>query len=191
LLFGAGLPQLARLAGEAKSYAERLFDYLEIDRLDDKGAYAALVEPAKRESVEFEQDALQMIMRETQRYPFFLQVWGSYVWEVASSSPITSDDVRIATKRAIEALDQGLFKMRFDRLTKRQQKYALALASFGSTPATSTAVANVLGIDVKQAAPIRDEVIKKGMAYSPSRGIVAFTVPKFDAFLKRKYLDQQ
>ena len=90
LLFGAGLPQLARLAGEAKSYAERLFDYPEIDRLDPTSARAALVQPAKRESVVYKEDALSIILNETDGYPYFLQVWGFHAWEVAPSSPITS-----------------------------------------------------------------------------------------------------
>lgn len=185
LFFGAGLPQLAKLAGDAKTYAERLFDYPEIGSLDAKSARAALVEPAKRESVVYEDDALDIILKETDGYPFFLQVWGSHAWEVAPSSPITSEHAKSATERAIAALDKGFFKIRLNRLTGRQQEYARAMAELGPSPATSTAVAEVLGITVKQAAPIRDEVIKKGMAYSPSRGLVAFTVPKFDEFIKR------
>jgi hypothetical protein len=182
LFFGAGLPQLA---GDAKSYAERLFDYPEIDRLDAKSARRALVEPARRESVVYDDDALDIILKETDGYPFFLQVWGSHVWEVAPSSPITSEHAKLATKRATTALDKGFFKVRLDRLTERQQEYACAMAELGPSPATSTAVAEVLGVTVKQAAPIRDEVIKKGMAYSPKRGLVAFTVPKFGEFMKR------
>lgn len=185
LFFGAGLPQLAKLAGDAKTYAERLFDYPEIDRLDEKSARKALVEPAKREAVLFEDDALDIILKETEGYPFFLQIWGSHTWEIAPSSPITSEHVKAATKRATEALDKGFFKVRLERLTNRQQEYVRAMAELGPSPATSTSVANVLGVTVKQAAPIRDEVIKKGMAYSPKRGLVAFTVPKFDEFMKR------
>jgi hypothetical protein len=189
LFFGAGLPQLAKLAGEAKSYAERLFDYPEIDRLDEKSARAALVEPAKRESVAYEKAALDIILKETYGYPFFLQVWGSHIWEIAPSSPFTADHAKMATNRAISALDGGFFKVRLDRLTNRQQDYARAMAEIAPSPATSTTVAKVLGLTVKQAAPIRDELIKKGIAYSPRRGLVAFTVPKFDEFLKRRIPD--
>jgi len=185
LFFGAGLPQLAKLAGDAKSYAERLFDYPSIDRLDDDSARSALVEPAKRESAVYEDGALDIILKETGCHPFFLQVWGSHIWEIAPSSPFTSDHAKLATKRAISALDTGFFKVRLDRLTDRQREYARAMAAMSPSPATSTAVANLLGLTAKQAAPIRDELIKKGIAYSPSRGIVAFTVPKFDAFMKR------
>lgn len=185
LLFGAGLPQLAKLAGEAKSYAERLFDYPEIGRLNPRDARKALIEPAKRESVLFEKNALDIILKETEGYPFFLQVWGACAWEVAPSSPITAKHAKMATKRSIEALDKGFFKVRFDRLTKRQRRYARAMAELGPAPANSTAVAKVLGMTVNQAAPIRAEIIKNGVAYSPSRGLVAFTVPKFDEFMKR------
>lgn len=185
IFFGAGLPQLAHLAGDAKSYSERLFMYPGVGPLDAEGARRALVEPALREDVVYEEDALKIILEETEGYPFFLQVWGSHVWQEAEASPITAADAMKASKQAIKALDESFFKVRFDRLTERQQLYARAMAEFGNTPANSSAVANLLGLTVKQAAPIRDEVIKKGMAYSPKRGLVAFTVPKFDEYMKR------
>ena len=185
LFFGAGLPQLAQLAGDAKSYSERLFAYPGVGPLDHDGACRALVEPARREGVEFEAEALDIILEETEGYPFFLQVWGSHVWQVAKASPITAADACEASKRAVAALDESFFKVRFERLTERQQHYARAMAEFGNEPANSTAVASLLGMTVKKAAPVRDEVIKKGMAYSPKRGLVAFTVPKFDEFMKR------
>jgi len=185
LFFGAGLPQLAKLAGDTKSYAERLFDYPDIDKLDSKSAKQALVKPAKKESVTYEPNALTSILEETDCYPFFLQVWGSHVWEVAPASPITIKHVKEATKRAQFALDKGFFKVRFDRLTERQQDYARAIAEVGHLPATSTEVASILRISIKKAAPIRDEIIKKGMAYSPSRGLISFSVPKFEEFIRR------
>jgi hypothetical protein len=185
ICFGAGLPQLARLAGEAKSYAERLFDFPRVDRLNPDSARVALVEPARRESVEFDDDALDVILSETECYPFFLQVWGYHAWEIAPSSPITLEHAKEATERAVAALDEGFFKVRLDHLTARQQDYARAMAELDSLPVTSTAVADVLGVTARQAAPIRRDLIRKGTAYSPERGLVAFTVPKFDEFMIR------
>jgi hypothetical protein len=185
LFFGAGLPQLARLAGEAKSYSERLFEFPEVGRLDDDSARAALVEPARREGVDFDDDALDAILEQTDGYPFFLQVWGYYTWEVAEASPITSKHVEEASSRAIEFLDEGFFRVRIDRLSARQLKYARALAEFNSLPASSAAVAEEMGITIQQAAPIRSELMKKGTIYGPQRGMTAFTVPKFDEFLRR------
>lgn len=185
LFFGAGLPQLTRLAGDAKSYAERLFLYPEVDRLDAAGAARALRKPATDEGVAYEDKAVEIILEETQGYPFYLQVWGYHAWEIAPQSPISARHAREATRLATAELDRGFFKVRLDRLTQRQQEYIRAMAELGDRPATSTEVAHVLGISVKQAAPIRDEIIKKGMAYSPQRGRIAFTVPQFGSFLRR------
>lgn len=185
LLFGGGLPQLAKLAGDAKSYAERLFDYPPIGPLDDDGARLALTAPAEREGVKYAADALDYIVRETGGYPYYLQVWGAKCWEVAAKSPITLADSKRATDAAVAALDEGLFKVRLARLTDRQKSYARAMAEFGAEPINSSDVANVLGLSLSQAAPIRDELIKKGMAYSPERGLIGFTVPKFDDYMRR------
>ncbi len=185
LLFGAGLPQLVALAGEAKSYAERLFFFREIGSLSPDAARRALTEPARREGVTIDSGAVDAILAETEGYPYFLQLLGYFAWEAASKSPITQGDVEVATAEATRALDSGFFSVRLERLSERQREYVFALARLGSGPASSTAVADELGISVKQAAPARSEVIKKGVAYSPRRGLVAFTVPKFDEYLRR------
>jgi hypothetical protein len=185
LLFGGGLPQLAKLAGDAKSYAERLFDYPPIGPLDDASARLALTAPAERELVSYTLDALDYVVEQTGRYPFFLQVWGSHCWEAAAKSPITLDDAKQASVRATSALDEGIFKVRLARLTERQKAYARVMAEFGAEPVSSSDVARRLGLGLSQAAPIRDELIKKGMAYSPERGLIGFTVPKFDEFMRR------
>jgi len=185
LMFGAGLPQLAKLAGDAKSYAERLFDYPPIGPLSDEGARQALASPAEREKVKYAPDALDFVVEQTGRYPFFLQVWGQHCWEAAAKSPITLADAKTASIAATAALDEGIFKVRLARLTERQKAYARAMAEFGPEPVNSSDVANALNLSLSQAAPIRDELIKKGMAYSPERGLIGFTVPKFDDHLRR------
>ncbi len=190
LLFAAGLPQLVTLAGEAKSYAERLFFFREIGSLSPAAARCALVEPARREGVTIEPGAVDAILAETDGYPYFLQLLGYFAWEVACRSPITLEDVEVATAESTRALDSGFFSIRLERLSERQRQYVFALARLGQGPASSTAVADELGISVKQAAPARSEVIKKGVAYSPKRGLVAFTVPKFDEYLRRMELSQ-
>ncbi|MBI3437995.1 MAG: ATP-binding protein [Proteobacteria bacterium] len=185
LLFGGGLPQLAKLAGDAKSYAERLFDYPPIGPLEAAAARQALVEPAKREGVGYAKDALDYVIEQTGGYPFFLQVWGSHCWDVATKSPISLADAKRAGANAVAALDEGLFKVRLARLTERQKSYARAMAEFAEEPINSSNVANALGLSLSQAAPIRDELIKKGMAYSPERGLIGFTVPMFADYMRR------
>src|SRR3989344_2827762 len=177
VLIGAGLPQLVAKAGRATSYAERLFDYPELGPLKKEDAKSALQTPAKHEGASFTQDAIDEIIRVTEGYPYFLQEWGYQAWN-------------IATKASIQRLDQGFFRVRFDRLTPREKEYLYALAELGTTPQRSGDVAEILGIDVKNAAPLRNNLIKKGMIYSPKHGDTAFTVPLFEGFLKRMMRDK-
>jgi hypothetical protein len=185
ILFGAGVPQLAALAGEAKSYAERLFDYPEVGPLSDDAAREAIVSPIQREGVEIDFEAVRLIVQKTQAYPYFLQEWGSHAWDVATLSPISILDVEDATVKALRALDTGFFRVRLDRLTPREKDYMRAMADLGAGPHRSGEIAQQLGIDVTAAAPLRNGLIKKGMVYSPQHGDTAFTVPMFDEFMKR------
>ncbi len=185
VFFGAGLPQLAGLAGEAKSYAERLFDYPSIGPLDDPDAREALRAPAQREGVDYEDAALAEIVRRTQGYPYFLQEWGKHAWNAATSSPITQADAERATQRAIQQLDEGFFRVRLDRLTPREKDYLRAMAELGPGPHRSGEIAEKMGVKVQSVGPLRANLIGKGMIYSPAHGDTAFTVPMFDEFMRR------
>lgn len=185
ILFGAGLPQVAALAGEAKSYAERLFDYPEVGPLDPVAARSAILEPIEGEGEAIAVDALEKIRVVTEGYPYFLQEWGKHSWNTADRSPITALDVERAGHLAMEALDRSFFRVRFDRLTPREQDYLRAMAALGPGPHRSGDIADALGIKVQQAGPLRNGLIKKGMIWSPAHGQTAFTVPMFDDFMKR------
>lgn len=185
VMFGAGLPQLIGLTGKAKSYAERLFTFQEIGALQRADAIEALRSPIEREGASIETVALDEVIRDTEGYPFFLQEWGSHAWNIADSSPITLSHVRAAKRVAIDELDRGFFRVRFDRLTPSEKDYLRAMAELGRGPHRSGDIAAKLGRPVEQVAPIRAKVITKGMAYAPSHGDTAFTVPMFDEFMKR------
>lgn len=189
VLFGAGLPQLAALAGDAKSYAERLFDFREVGPLPYDAAKAAIVEPLRREKVKITMGALNRIVGDTNGYPYFLQEWGSQSWNVAVASPIDEKDVKKAAAKALAELDRGFFRVRLERLTPREKDYARAMAALGSGPHRSGEIAQELGIDVTKAGPLRNGLIKKGMIYSPQHGDAAFTVPMFDEFMRRSIPD--
>jgi hypothetical protein len=185
IVFGAGLPQLAALAGEARSYAERLFDYPAVGPLDRSAAARAIREPIRSEDAEIEPAALDEIVRHTEGYPYFLQEWGSHAWDAAPASPITVGDVARATGEALRALDRGFFRVRLDRLTPREKDYVRAMAELGPGPHRSGDIAALLGVRVTTVGPLRNGLIRKGMIYSPQHGDTAFTVPMFDAFMKR------
>jgi AAA ATPase-like protein len=184
-LVGAGLPQLRGLAGEAKSYAERLFDYPTIGALSEPEAKLAILKPAHDEKVDFTEDAVAEILSQTRGYPYFLQEWGKHAWDVSERSPISLADVRTASIEAVAALDESFFRVRFDRLTPAEKKYLRAMAELGSGPHRSGDIATMLGKTVNNLGPRRDSLIVKGMIWSPSHGDTAFTVPLFDEFMKR------
>jgi hypothetical protein len=186
VVIGAGLPQLVGLAGKSKSYAERLFDYPQIGALATEDAVAALVEPARREGVAYDTDAVAEAVRMTNGYPYFLQEWGYHSWNAASGSPISKDDVKIATQSALSSLDESFFRVRFDRLTPREKAYLFAMAGLGPGPHRSGDIAARLEVAVESIAPVRSSLIKKGMVFSPAHGDTAFTVPMFDEYLSRQ-----
>ena len=189
IAFGAGLPQLAGLAGEAKSYSERLFEYPEVGPLAAEAAKDAIREPMRREGVNISEGALDQIVEKTRGYPYFLQEWGYHAWNVATSSPVTPEDAERATADALERLDKGFFRVRLDRLTPREKDYVRAMAALGPGPHRSGEIAQRLSMDVTTAGPLRNGVIKKGMVYSPQHGDTAFTVPMFDEFMRRSMPD--
>ena len=188
-LVGAGLPQLRGQMGRAKSYAERLFDFVEVGALEADAARRAVEVPARAEGVEYMDDALASIVEATEGYPYFLQEWGKHAWDVAVASPITGEDVQLASRLATAALDEGFFRVRLERLTPRQRQYLRAMAELGAGPHRSGDIAAALGTGSPSLAPTRSGLIEKGMVWSPGHGDTAFTVPLFDRFMRRMLPD--
>lgn len=184
-LVGAGLPQLRGRMGRAKSYAERLFDFPEVGALPESAAKVAIGKPIDEQGIAIDADALARIVDETHGYPYFLQEWGKHAWDAAAASPITLDDVVAASSTALAALDESFFRVRFDRLTPAERKYLRAMAELGPGPHRSGDVAEELDRKVTSLGPMRNQLIAKGMIWSPSHGDTAFTVPLFDAFMRR------
>ncbi len=185
VLAGAGLPQLPGQLGKARSYAERLFELPEIGKLDPDDAAKAIDCPARALGVRFEPAGVELIVAESQGYPYFLQEWGYHTWNAAPADPITGNDVHAARADVIDKLDRDFFRVRYDRLTRKEREYLQAMAEIGPGPHRSGDIAAELGVQVNSVAPRRSGLISKGVIYSPAHGETAFTVPLFDNFLKR------
>ena len=188
-LFGAGLPQLAALAGAAKSYAERLFEYVAVGPLDLPGAREAIALPVRAGGADITPEALEAIAARTEGYPYFLQEWGKQTWDVAPGPQIQAADVEAASAITLSDLDGGFFRVRYDRLTPAERDYLRAMAQLGCGPHRSGAIAQALGVNVSAVGALRSTLITKGMIYSPAHGDTAFTVPMFDAFMRRAMPD--
>jgi AAA ATPase-like protein len=185
VLLGAGLPILAGLAGESKSYAERLFSFPDVGALSASDSAKALQDPATAAGVAFESTALDEVFRLTKGYPYFVQEWGYQAWNLADSSPITKQIVKRATATVIPRLDQNFFRVRYDRLTPSEKNFLRAMAELGPGAHRTGDIADALGVKVTSLGPVRARLIKKGMIYSPAHGDMAFTVPLFNEFMIR------
>ena len=185
LLIAAGLPVLPGLAGESKSYAERLFNFPNIGELSKEDAYKAIRDPALVAGVDFEEKALEKIYEMTHGYPYFLQEWGYKTWNKAQSNPITYMTVNLATQEVIEQLDNNFFRVRFDRLTSGERNFLRTMAELGEGPYKAGDIADKCHVKVSALSSTRANLMKKGMIYSPSYGYIAFTVPLFDQFMRR------
>jgi AAA ATPase domain len=189
-LVGAGLPQIPRLFGEAKSYSERLFRFPRIGELDPQtDAREALVLPARNQDIEYDSDAVDLIVEYTQGYPYFLQECGKTLWDEASASPISRREAQQVLPLVEARLDEGFFRVRAERTTELELKYLYAMAELGTAAHRSSEVAEHIDRTTEQAGPIRSRLIDKGLLYTPGHGLAAFTVPKFDRYMLRAHAD--
>jgi len=185
VLIAAGLPVLPALAGESKSYAERLFSFPAVAALSKEDAMKALQEPAQAVGVAFEPHALHEVYRLTRGYPYFLQEWGYQAWNHADKSPIPLRIIKKATATVTMRLDENFFKVRYNRLTPGERRFLRAMAELGPGAQRTGDVAEILEVKLMSLGPVRANLIRKGMIYSPAYGDMAFTVPLFDEFMKR------
>ncbi len=184
IVVGAGLPHLPAVLSSAKSYSERLFRYLLVDRLDPDAADQALTVPAQREGVEFTGEALAALRDAADGFPYFIQAYGKVAWDAAPQSPITASDVRLASPAAEAELAVGFFGSRYERATPAEREYMRAMAALGDRPVGTAEIAGALGRRPSSLSPARDALIKKGLVFSAERGSVAFTVPHFGRYLR-------
>ncbi|MFC9968016.1 AAA family ATPase [Nocardia ignorata] len=186
IVVGAGLPHLPAVLSASKSYSERLFSYHRIDRLDRESADQALIAPAEREEVKFTSEALDSLYQRADGYPYFVQAYGKAAWDQAPESPITAEDVAVASPAAEEELAVGFFGSRYERATPAEREYMRAMADLAGDdgPVATAAVAAELGRKPASVSPARDGLIKKGLIYSAERGTIGFTVPHFGRYLR-------
>lgn len=188
MFVGAGLPSLPAQLAEATSYAERLWDYRTIGLLGPDESRVALLLPAQDRGVDWADDGLGLAVDSASGYPYFLQAVGKHVWDNARSSPIVRDDVQVGLAAARSEVDQGLYRSRWERATPAQRDVMRHMAALGG--AGAVAIADVAAAMHKRRSSdlsvARNDLINKGLVYSPERGLLAFTVPGMHDFIARQ-----
>ncbi|GAA1406217.1 hypothetical protein GCM10009614_05500 [Glutamicibacter uratoxydans] len=185
-IIGTGLPNLPAKLTEARSYAERLFEYRIIGELDDDAARESLTGPAGQMGQSYSSEALEALIKETGNYPYFLQEFGSAMWTVATASPFSVQNAQAAVALGRARLDSGFFPARWERATPSERAYMSAMATDGDRESRSADISQRLDKSAQALAPMRASLISKGIIYSPQRGYVAFTVPGMADFIDRQ-----
>ncbi len=185
-VIGAGLPNLPARLANAKSYAERLFDYRPLGKLDESTAAEALVQPAADVGVEWERAALDIVVEASGGYPYFVQQFGSSTWESAAGSTIVATDAEHGVRLGRAVLDGGFFRARWDRATATERLYMRAMARDAGADSSTSDIAERLDRSMKNLGPVRAGLIAKGLIYAPEYGAVAFTVPGMAEFITRQ-----
>jgi hypothetical protein len=182
----AGLPTLPGVLAKSKSYAERLYEYKELQPLSPADAAAALIEPALQRGVKWAKEAVAEITLVSRGYPYFLQEYGSAGWLVASRSPITFQDAKLAIEQATLALDEGFFRSRWDKVSDSQRAYLRAMALDNDGVSLTKDISERLNLEPGALSPRRAELIRKGLIYAPRTGEVSFSVPLMAGFIQRQ-----
>lgn len=186
IFFGAGLPKILKMAGDVKSYSERLFDFVNIDSLLKPDATDAIIKPAIKLGVEYEPDAIEFIFQETGGYPYFIQEFGEQVWGKINENKLITYKSAIETlPKFLKKLDESFFKVRYDRTTPKEKEFMFAMVKCNNLPCTISQISEIMVKEVESISPCRGKLINKGLIYATGHGALDFTVPQFDLFLKR------
>lgn len=185
MIVGAGLPKIYKMLADEKTYAERLFVYQEIGSLNFEQTKKAIEEPAGKFNVTYTQEAVNRIAEISKGYPFFIQQLCQIVYQETPGSQITGTDVDLILEDFFEMLDNGFFKVRYERCADSDKKFIFAMVKCGELPCTISNIAQNLHKSVTTISTTRAQLISKGLIYPVRYKELDFTVPEFSGFIKR------
>lgn len=185
MIIGAGLPKIYKMLSDEKSYSERLFIYNEIGSLTDIQSKSAIEIPANMLGVSYTEDAIAKITSITKGYPFFIQQLCQVIFNNTINEEITLDDVNENIKEFFNVLDNGFFKVRYERCAESDKKFVFAMVKCGELPCTISNIAKNLHKTVSQISTTRAQLINKGIIFSIRYRELDFTVPEFDGYIQR------
>ena len=185
MVIGAGLPKIYAMLSAEKSYSERLFLYKEIGSLDTEQSRKAIEIPAQKLHVSYSAEAVEKITELSKGYPFFIQQLCQLVFDHASDQVITLDDVNAVIPGFFQVLDNGFFKVRYERCSDADRRFIFAMVACGTLPCTISNIAKIMKKPVGSISTARAQLISKGIIYSVKYKELDFTVPEFSGFIQR------
>jgi hypothetical protein len=184
-----GLPALRTNLLKARTYSEHMFRGLEVLGLAEREAREALVKPLEHGQVAAENDLIERVIAEVQGYPYFIQLWGSELWQAAidsSTNRMTVPLLDIVQPSIYERLDADFYEARVEALTPAEQDLLMVAASSPYPPLKSADIQGKSGKTHGNVNVLMGRLTDQGVLYRTQKGTYEFTAPKFHQFLQRR-----
>jgi hypothetical protein len=162
-----------------------MFTVADLGPLTPDQVVEAIVVRAQDIGVSWSSEAADKLVDRSDGFPFFVQTWAFHTWNAATDDPISGADVERSAPNADHVLDSSFLAARIARIPASEVAYVQALASLGSGPHRSGAVAAAERKSTPQVAAFRDRLIAEGLIYAPRYGWVEFAIPYFDRYVRR------
>ena len=196
LLVLTGLPTLFPRLNEARTYSERMFDVMHLDKLSAADSREAIQKPIEISAspITFSSQAVDDIVKMSGGYPYFIQYVCKEVFDAWVTQMETGEVDYVAEDEIVAKLDQDFFSARWDRATDRQQEFMKVIATLESADtefttqeivATSRKVLKK-GFSPSHATQILSALSEKGLVYRNRHGKYSFAVPLMAAFVSRQ-----
>jgi hypothetical protein len=199
LLVLTGLPTLVTKLNEARTFTERMFHTLVLDRLKVSEAREAIVRPIaiEKSTLGFSDQAIQSIISESKGYPFLIQYICKEVFDAWIGKMTVGLAPSVPMAEITAKLDIDFFAPRWSRATDRQQTFMQVIATLRSSDdeftiqEITTASRQLLSrpIGASHANQMLGHLAEKGLIYRNRRGAYCFAVPLLASFIRRQSWD--
>jgi hypothetical protein len=184
-----GLPTLQSNLLRARTYTERMFRGLVVDRLSAALAAEAFTRPLEGTGVSATPELVARVIDTVEGYPYFLQLWGAELWDATvpgGGALITTSVLDAIAERITMRLDRDFFDGRFQVLRPSEQDLLLAAAS---CPYPPLRVADLRRRTDKRANYVNvliGRLVDAGILYFTAKGTYLYTAPLFHDYLQRR-----
>jgi hypothetical protein len=187
-----GLPTLFSKLVEARTYSERMFHVVVLNKLNETDSRDAIQVPIKKAGcpVSFNNESVKTIYQISGGYPFFIQFICKEVYDIWTQNP----KVTVPVNELVRKLDSDFFAGRWAKATDRERDLLFVVAELPNYDDEFTVQEVVLRSKEKQTRPFSsshvnqmlNSLINAGLVYRNRYGKYSFAVPLLGQFIRRR-----
>lgn len=184
-----GLPSLTGNLLKARTYTERMFTGEEIGSLQGDDAREAFVRPLSESDLSADDDLIQEVIKEVEGYPYFIQLWGRELWDVADYAGFDRLSLGVleqARPEIYRRLDLDFYEPRISTLTPAEQDVLIASANASYPPLEVREMNEKVEKTPQNVNVLLGRLVEQGVLYRVRKGEYKYTAPRFHDYLKRQ-----